>query len=226
MAEAIYGEAMSMEYQYYGLELTPAIFRELLIQFFDGKQFARQNAIDEITTYHVQNGGILKKTSYISVFKKASQNLREMGMKSIGYGIWRLAYEKKEITILEYDKKQKEISISADKEIGEGKQSIYVYFYNGYKKLAEIQGKNVWECKIGRTDVDSISRVFGQAGTCYPELPHIAIIFYCDDSMLLEKAFHTVLKVKNRWISTAPGTEWFMTSPEEIEKIYYAIVES
>ena len=97
-----------MNYKYYGLELTPTIFSELLIQMFDGKQFSRQDAVDTIAKYHAENGGLLNKPSY-------------------------------------------------------------------------LKGRNQWECKIGRTEVDPLSRIFSQAGTCYPELPHVALIMYCDD---------------------------------------------
>ena len=214
-----------MEYKYKGIELTPAIFQELLIQLFDGKQFSRQNAIDSITSYHIEHGGVLSKSTYVATFKKATQNLKDFGIENAGYGIWRLCYVKKQIEIENVENKKDNIKILADKEIGVGENSVYIYYYDAYKKLAEAQGKNVWECKIGRTDVDSISRVIGQAGTCYPELPHIAIVFYCDDSHLLEKALHSVLKMKKRWIADAPGKEWFITSPEEVEKIYYTIIE-
>lgn len=217
-----------MEYKYKGIELTPAIFQELLIKLFDGKQFSRQDAVDLITSYHIEHGGILNKaaSSYIQVFKKATQYLKNFGIENVGYGIWRLNYEKKEIEIISIEKKIENINFSSDKELGTGKNSVYVYYYDGYKKLAKLQGREIWECKIGRTDVDPISRVMGQAGTCYPELPHIALIIYCDDSSLLEKAFHSILKLKSRWLSEAPGTEWFITSPEEVEQMYYSIIAS
>ena len=101
---------------------------------------------------------------------------------------------------------------------------MYLYYYDRYKELAEFKGYDIWECKIGRTDVDPIGRVVGQAGTCYPELPHIALIIYCDDSSLVEKALHSILKIKGRWLDKSPGKEWFITSPQEIEDIYMTIV--
>ena len=91
--------------------------------------------------------------------------------------------------------------------------------------MSTLQGKSSWECKIGRTDVDPISRIISQAGTCYPELPHIALIINCDDSNLLEKTLHDILKLKKRWLSNSPGKEWFITSPEEVEQIYVSLTE-
>lgn len=40
------------EYKYFALELTPAIFADLMIEHFDGKQFSRENAINYIIEYH------------------------------------------------------------------------------------------------------------------------------------------------------------------------------
>ena len=211
-----------MSYDYFGLELTPSIFEKLLIQFYDGKQFSRQDAVETITKYHKENGGVLGKTSYTSVFKKAAQKMSENGLENVGYGMWRLRYNNRsDVEIVQAPIPIKEeFSYVADKEIGEGKNAVYVYYYDCYKELALLKGENRWACKIGRTDVDPIGRIISQAGTCYPELPHVALVINCIDSALLEKAFHDILKLKKRWIKTAPGKEWFITSPQEIENLF------
>ena len=169
-----------MDYKYFGLELTPAIFEVLLIQFFDGKQFSRQDAIDKITSYHLENGGVLDKTSYVGVFKKTAQKLKDKGLENVGYGIWRLCYEANIVEEIVPKQKREQSDFQAEKEIGNGNSSLYVYYYDSYKELANLKGNNEWECKIGRTDVEPIGRILSQAGTCYPELPHIALIIYCE----------------------------------------------
>lgn len=214
-----------MSYPYNSLELTPAIFKELLITLFDGKQFDRAIAVDTITKYHSENGGKLSKPSYIQTFKKACAYLKDSGLTNVGYGVWKLNYEKTETEVVSSSRQKEEISYSVDKELGSGEKSVYVYYYDSYKNLAELNKKNAWECKVGRTDVDPIARVIGQAGTCYPELPHVALIIYCDDSSLLEKTLHDILKLRGKWLSESPGREWFLTSPEEIEEIYKSITK-
>lgn len=214
-----------MEYKFNGIELTPAIFSDLLIQLLDGKQFSRQDAIDAVIKYHQENGGLLNKPSYVSVFKKAAQNLKESGLENIGYGIWKLNHRISSTEVVFSQKPSTEIAFHADLEIGSGNASVYVYYYDSYRELAGLKGNEKWECKIGRTDVDPISRIIGQAGTCYPELPHIALIIYCDDSSLLEKALHNILMLKKRWLENSPGKEWYITSPNEIEEIYRSIVD-
>ena len=63
--------------------------------------------------------------------------------------------------------------------IGDGPESVYVYYYPAYRKLARLQGKTSWPCKIGRTVGRVTERVIGQ-GTALPEKPQVAIIFKTD----------------------------------------------
>lgn len=49
------------DYKYSGVKLTPGIFRELLIELFDGALFSRQTAITTISEHHVQHGGIIEQ---------------------------------------------------------------------------------------------------------------------------------------------------------------------
>lgn len=213
------------EYAYKGIELTPAVLGELLIQLFDGKQFDRQTALTEVVRYHTEHGGITSKQNYIAAFKRAAQDLKEKGLENISYGVWRLSYHEKEIEIVE-KKEAAEPLVLAEKELGEGDNTVYVYYYDTYREFAEYKGENRWPCKIGRTDKDPLQRIISQAGTCYPERPNIALLLHCEDSALLETALHGVLKFQGKWMPTAPGTEWFITSPQEVEGIFLALSNS
>lgn len=212
-----------MMYKYSNIELTPGVFKELLIELFDGKQFKRADAIKIITEYHINNGGICEKNEYIGTFKRATKMLQENGIINCGYGIWKLNYKEKETTVFEIERNVE--TIKADEEYGNGKNAVYMYYYDVYKELADLKGKKTYPCKIGRTDRDPLQRIISQSGTCYPEKPHIALIFRCDNSSNLENAFHSILKIKNKWIEKAPGTEWFETNTEEIKEIYNSIIK-
>lgn len=209
-------------YKYENIELTPAIFKELLIEKFDGMQFKRADAIKLITEYHVNNGGILEKSEYVGTFKRATKMLQDNGIVNCGYGVWKLNYKEKETKVFESDKKEERIK--ADEEYGQGKLAVYVCYYDVYKELSELKKEKYYPCKIGRTDRDPLQRIISQSGTCYPEKPHIALIFYCDNSSYLESAFHSILKIKERWIKGAPGVEWFKTNIEEVKEIYNSII--
>ena len=202
-----------------GLKLVPSLFSNILIELFDGKIFERRTAIDKVKEYHLNAGGILEQDrDYIAVFKAAAKMLKNNGLTNQGYGVWRLNYKKQDSEIVEPEKANTKHDV--DEEIGIGDCAVYVYYYDAYKKYAEINGKHSFECKIGRTDKAPIYRILDQTGTCYPEKPHIALIIYCEDSKLLEAALHRVLQYGGKKVEKSPGNEWFITSPEEIKEIY------
>lgn len=211
------------KYEFLGLKLKPVIFKKLLVLLFDGKQFSRQTAIKTIVDYHIEHGGIVEDNrNVISCFKAATNKLQkaDVGLVNKGYGTWALHYEIKDSIEIIEEKKSDDISYTVDESLGSGANTVYVYYYDVYKLFAESHGKSVWACKVGRTDRDPIQRVISQAGTCYPELPHIALTINCDDSIALETALHSILKYQNKWMKDAPGTEWFITSPQEIKELY------
>ena len=210
-------------YKYSGMKLIPTVFKELLVLLFDGKQFTRQTAIKKVSDYHLEHGGIIEEgRDTVGVFKKATRYLQETdaGLVNKGFGTWELHYQVQDTTDVVEDIKTEPIAYTVDETLGTGSNAVYVYYYDVYKQLAENSGNVEWPCKIGRTDRDPIQRIIGQAGTCYPELPHIALIIYCDDSSALEAALHSILKYQGKWLKNAPGTEWFLTSPQEIKDYY------
>ena len=119
-----------------------------MIDLFDGKQFTRQDAVNIVTRYHTDHGGILQKPTYIPTFKKTSLLMRNEGLVKAGYGVWRLNYKKNQIEIMPAAKKDIIPAYTADKEIGSGKKSIYVYYYDNYKELASLKNSKIWECKV------------------------------------------------------------------------------
>ena len=116
------------------------------------------------------------------------------------------------------------------KMFGKGCQEVYLYYYRAYRENAVLKkinpvwkvgyGTVLWRCKIGEThDQDTETRVKQQIGV-FPEKPIIALIIETDNSRRLEKMIKDILKFWNRQVRDARGTEWFMTSPNEVEYIY------
>lgn len=211
------------EYKYKGQPLRPGIMAEILLQLFSDKRFDRRTAIEETKQFHIDNGGTQGKMDLVSIFKRASLDIRKKGydLQNVGYGEWILNTTNTDKIERVVSKKNENITnIVFDEEIGNGENSVYVYYYDIYKKYAELKGENKYPCKIGRTDVNPIDRIIGQAGTCQPEYPHCALIIRCQDSSVLETYFHSALKIRKCWIENAPGKEWFITNIEEIKKIY------
>ena len=110
--------------------------------------------------------------------------------------------------------------LEPEKTIGSGNSSVYLYYYPQYRESAESKGEKVWECKIGRTihgEVDG--RIRGQA-TGLPESPKIGLHIKTNKQEKIERIIHDILKVRGKHIEDAPGSEWFLTSPSEVEEIY------
>lgn len=182
-------------YIYKNIELTTNVFKGIFIYLFDGKQFKRQKAIDEVVAFHIEHNGILQLDSYIGTFKKvtSSPDIKSF-ISNVSYGTWRLninnQYNVDELQIVK-DNSNK-ISFEIDETIGEGNSTVYVYYYDVYKDRALLQGKNIWECKVGRTDKKGLERIISQTGTCYPERPHIALFIKCYSSYDMESALHSI----------------------------------
>ena len=54
---------------------------------------------------------------------------------------------------------EKSYEYYVDKEIGAGKESVYVYYYDVYRELAQRDNQIFWQCKIGRTEKNVLERV-------------------------------------------------------------------
>lgn len=91
--------------------------------------------------------------------------------------------------------------------IGIGEESVYLYYYPAYKNLAEQDGKKVWACKIGKTKNEVDSRIEKQCRTALPEEPEVGLIIKCDDASVLEKALHRILRLEDKCLEQAPGSE-------------------
>ena len=53
-----------------------------------------------------------------------------------------------------------------------------------------------------------------------PEKPKIALRIQTDKPFELEKAIHKLLSKDGKRLQGAPGAEWFVTSPSEVEEIH------
>lgn len=80
------------EYKYSGIELYPSVFKEIMLKLYFGKQFTRQEAIEETKKYHISHGGVCNKTNYVSAFKKGISALQSEGysLDNPAYGCWKL----------------------------------------------------------------------------------------------------------------------------------------
>lgn len=210
------------EYRFKGIDLTGKSFGKILIQEMKGKKFTRQDAINIVKKYHLDNGGICERKSYVATFKASTRIYNEI--VNISYGYWQIVDGDKPVQVVIKTPKENTISYMQDKVIGEGKDIVYVYYYDGYKELYSLKKSDIYPCKVGMSSKrEPLQRIIEQATSTLPEKPHIGLIIKCDDSKTLESALHNVLRLRGRQINDSVGTEWFLTTPNEIEEIFYLI---
>ena len=117
--------------------------------------------------------------------------------------------------------KKGKVDASETERIGEGNESVYLYYFPTYKRDAESKGLDRWRCNIGYTTDSAEDRVASQIGDQLPEKAILSLVIQTHDCKALEKRIHAELKRRGRWIGDdIVGTEWFSTNPTEVEDIY------
>ncbi len=128
------------------------------------------------------------------------------------------------LTSLERDRranKKEKVDTSTTKRIGEGNESVYLYYFLTYKWYAESKDLDHWRCNIGYTTDSAEKRVASQIGDQLPEKAILSLVIQTHDCKALEKRIHAELKRRERSIGDdTVGTEWFSTNPTEVENIY------
>lgn len=216
-------------YEYAEIPLTSGIARPLVLEIFEG-QGPKKNA--EIKTkvedLHCQRGG-KRPTRDHNWVKKTLGTLQEEGKaRLIGRGSaahWIVGPNRVGSAKKSEIETEPELEIEtvpepeiAEHVIGDGPESVYVFYYPAYKELAKLKGEFNWPCKIGSTAGRATERIQGQ-GTPMPEKPSLAIVFKTDKAEAWEKALQNTLKATGKHMPEAPGQEWFVTTPEKILKL-------
>ena len=203
---------MNQSYEHAGKPLTLKIARELVIERFSGKTGVQKKelkrVVDEI---HIRRGGSLS-TNEMHPVSAALSVMKKQGLaNNPSRGEW---------SIFSTPSLPPKNLFDSDtvRTLGTGKSSVYLCYYPAYRCLAEYEGKEFWACKIGSVET--------QAPTEMPEPPEIRLILRTDDPENLEQLLHNILTFRGKRIADAPGKEWFMTSPSEVENIYKNIMEN
>ena len=120
----------------------------------------------------------------------------------------------------------KNMNLNPEKIIGSGRNSVYCYYDQQERERAESKGEKIWECNIGETIRELHTRINEQADTVLPaETLKVGLHIKTDKHKKIERIIHDVLKVRGKHIVETSRTDWFLTSPSEVEEIYNSIGE-
>ena len=185
-----------MGYKYRDIPLVAAVMYDLILECFPGRSVDRTEIVTKTTELHLSRGGKPCQGDVQSSLNTALTNLQKNDLAHrVVSGYWRILPE----------------------EIGSGESTVYVYYFPTFKQNAKQEGRDYWECKVGKTTQDVDSRMKQQTG-----IPEKAVVteIKTDDPDQLEKALHAMLKARGRHKEEAPGTEWFITSPREVYEMF------
>ncbi|MGA9752854.1 MAG: GIY-YIG nuclease family protein [Acidobacteriota bacterium] len=216
-----------------GLPFTRPVVRRITEELFrERSQWKSGELVDRIAQIHHQRGGSLATDPGVMV-RRVLQDLKHDGLVTTpGHGWWRwttAAQEERPVAdeeavgasspVEDEAADVLEPTIRVEKEVGAGAECVYLYFNPNDRRLAELEGRDVWECKIGRTgSADAANRILGQGiKTALSRLPTVGLLIRTDDSAALENALHSSLRLVGAEVPDSPGNEWFVTSPARIE---------
>lgn len=200
----------SPRYPHSGLPLTPSLFGELTLQLVPTESPVNRKELCElVSTHHAERGGEPARGSLVSVAKKALQNLQKQGRaEATGVpGYWRIAPDP--------------LAVDLDQplDLGVGNETLYVYFFPAYRDQAAYLGRDTWPIKVGMSTTDAGLRMRDQVGTAMPERPVVGMLYRTDDARTLERLVHSTLRTRGRHLKDAPGSEWFLSSVQEVRSI-------
>ena len=209
---------MNSQYEYFEKSLTPGIAKKLIQELFAGQTVEKQKIMRVVGETHQERGGLPSQAQHNNPVALALYNMRrEEEASNPGKGDdWLIPSSTQDDASVDSEPH----NLASEKVIGSGKQSVYLYYYPAYRRLAELQSEEVWACKIGKARNDPISRIISQTRTALPEYPKVGLIIKTDEFTLMETTIQNILKLQGKHIQDAPGTEWFLTSPSEVETVY------
>lgn len=210
---------MQNTYQYAGEPFTVRIAEALILENFAGQTIKTEDLKRQVVQLHLDSGGKEHNPAQVRTHpvQRAVRNLKTRGLASndrVPHATWEIYSQSNPETIPIED------NFDSTKTVGSGDATVYLYWFPAYRKLAKLQGESIWRCKIGTTNDDPHMRISSQVGTEMPEYPKIGLIIKTDTPDDIEKRIHEILKATDRHIEDAPGTEWFLTNPDAVEKIF------
>jgi hypothetical protein len=218
-----------------GLPFTGTVARQIMEELFRMQPHWKSSTLfDRIVQLHRERGGSTASDPSFMI-RRALQDLKNDGsVFAPGHGWWAWKDASSESVAVPQEQVQQttnpgdeviedfEPVLKADKEIGTGPECVYLYFNPNDRRLANLEGRGAWECKIGRTNTgDPSRRILSQGvNTALSRLPTLGLIIWTLDSSALENALHSSLRLVGAEVPESLGNEWFIASPARVEAWY------
>jgi T5orf172 domain-containing protein len=219
---------MDLEYRFAGQSLQSAMAKPLVLEVLrEAKRpLQRLDIANAVLHRHVQRGGLPPRQAWQDLVKRSLWYLEEEGLivRAGGNGLWALVDHDdeppQEAPLDEAITEEIADVVREGPVLGEGFEIVYLYFLPNDRELARLQGRDVWECKIGRTSsTDARFRILHHK-TSFAHPPIIGLQIRTDHSAALEREIQSQLREVDAEVEDSPGVEWFFTSPERVQRWY------
>jgi hypothetical protein len=217
-----------MSSSHLGLPLTPGLAREIIVELFRGQpQWTTAELIKNVPQVHRQRRGVEGKDTIRNVINKALGYLKEDGyIQRKAYGFWEWiggSPDAEDLAAAPPSAAPPDDKIKIQQTLGDGPESVYIYYYDAERELANFEGHSTWPCKIGNAG-EPVSRILNQTKTARHTLPVFALAIRSDDAEEVERLIHRLFRRAGLWINNDHcGDEWFMTNPEQVAACYLGI---
>ncbi len=193
-----------------------------------GRIYKRREIADILLDVYRQGRGVEKDLTRGRIIRSIKKKLPGDGEKTewfekIDFGRYKYCYRSDgaddSFLHSQESEEKKDTWDSAEKVVpelkfGEGKCEVYVWYLPHYENAGQR-----WPMKIGSTSEGGFNRRLDDFQENLPEMPRyvIQVRFTTEtNARKLEKALHYYFENRGRRIEEVPGTEWFVTNPEEI----------
>lgn len=112
-------------------------------------------------------------------------------------------------------------AVAADEIGNERAGVVYAFCYANDRKLAQLEGRDVFEIKIGKAanGEQRYTAHSGAAKTVMHALPELIGEWDVADRHAAERYVHSWLAYRDRQIEGGAGREWFLTNKAEIDRM-------
>ncbi len=209
-----------------GLPLTPGLARKIIVELFQHqRQWTTAELIEKVPQEHRRRDGVDGKDTIKNVINKALGYLKDDDyIQRKTYGVWERigsGLDAVDLAATPPSALPPDDQIKVERTLGEGPESLYVYYNDTERELANLKGQSTWPCKIGKGEP---IRVLNQVGTARHTLPIIALVIRSYDAEEMEKLIHLLFERAGLRINNDRcGIEWFMTNPEQVAACYSGI---
>jgi hypothetical protein len=213
-------------HDYYGKPLNSTLARSHIVELLVKRPaWNRAALVKAVVEAHSQAGGLPGEVSPVNCVCNALSGLKSVGVvNNEVLGLWRPVG--KPPTVVKHDDQAllemeiesptpvhapvaaKSVEVPEGLEIGAGEESLSILYNPNDQRLAELEGRDRWECLISRSNSGDLPM--------FSRHPVTGLVIRCSNAALMEN----VLKASLPPTDGTSNSGWLYTSPDAVKHWY------